>query len=274
MLPFCDSLHPVGGRMRILLVLIALAARAEILSTWGLPVIDGLAKDARNVALGVAAMQLEGFTEDISSEYRLPSVRRTGQNARITVSVPRAGRFYPGFILYDAAGPERVALYVDGSLRGEVTADWDDNRQRLFFLGEPVDFRGGEKVELRALNSEGGYRIEKILLLADRPVPKRFSYEFRDVRPFGGTLTWMTNWPAQCTLEWEGKTVRESAAMNNHRLALEGLQPDREYRYRLSAATREGGTASTGWRTFTMPPPRAAAGRVTLDRISLGVDDV
>ncbi|MFB3829349.1 MAG: hypothetical protein ACE15B_21450 [Bryobacteraceae bacterium] len=260
--------------MGVLLALAALAVRAEMLSTWGLPVIDPLANDPRNVALGISELELEGFTEDTRSEYRARSVRRTGQQARLTAVAPRAGRFHPGFILYDAAGAEHVALYVDGSLRGEALADRDDNRQRLFFTADPVDLRGGEKIELRAMNAEGGYRIEKILLLANRPEPGRFAYEFRDVRPFAGTLTWVTNWPARCTVEWEGGTVREPAAMNNHRVILEGVQPGRPYRYRISAATREGGTASTGWKTFTAEPRREAAGGVRIERVPLAVDGV
>ena len=62
---------------------------------------------------------------------------------------------------------------MDGTPAGTAVADANDNRQKLFFLTEPRTFRGGEKIELRALTTEGIYRTEDLLLLKQKPQPKQ-----------------------------------------------------------------------------------------------------
>jgi len=242
---------------------------AQLLSTHDLRVIDGAAREPGNVVFGVNQFELEGFLDDINAYYRRPSVRRTGRNARIRVRAPQAGVFYPAFVIYDSAGRERLALSVAGKLRYESAADWDLNRQRMFFPAEPVSFAGGETIELQALDSSGNYRIESILLLRDRPEARPFTFEFKDIRWFGDSLSWRTNWATACTLQFAGRRIIETESANNHRAALAGLPRGRSYRYRITARTLQGGTTSTGWRELFVGDPPVAAGSARREQIKI-----
>ena len=126
-------------------------------------------------------------------------------------------------------------------------ADADDNRQKLFFLTEPHTFRGGEKIELRALTTDGIYRTEDLLLLKQKPQPKQPAYTITQLaaKPeldghAKAVITWITNWPAACTVESDAGNLTEDEAFNNHRVVLANLQPRRTYRYRISGKSRDG----------------------------------
>lgn len=264
--------HCTFWRREPVLAILALAlstgAAAEVLSNHDLPLINRVLEDPHNVVFRPGDFRLEGFVDEINAYYRLPSVGRRAPVGRIRVTAPRAGRFYPGLIVYDAEGRERFAIFVAGRRLGEAVADWDNARQRLFFVSDPVDLKGGEEIEIRAVGERGNHRVESVLLFDRRPEPKEFSFEFRDVTWFGNTLTWRTNWPAACTLEFDGRTVRESAALDNHRAVLDGVTAGREYRYRITAPRFDGKPASTGWQTIRMPvaarPESVGEGTVSL----------
>ena len=53
-------------------------------------------------------------------------------------------------MMYDDSNPERVVFSVDGKMRGVAVAGQDNNRTWLYWLEEPIEFHGGERVELRA----------------------------------------------------------------------------------------------------------------------------
>ncbi|HSB15320.1 MAG TPA: hypothetical protein VLE22_12745 [Bryobacteraceae bacterium] len=247
-------------------------------ATWGLDVLGRILGDSRNVVVPVDKFQLEGFEVDNVSEYRSPSVTRKGEDARITVTAAKAGTFYPGIIFYDSRGNERIELRVAGVVRGTVIADADDNRERLYFTAEPVAFRGGETIELRALTADGIYRTENIVLLAERPAPKRREFTITQVEPRSeatarsatAAITWITSWPAACTVEWgENKRHVEELAVNNHRVRLADLEPEQSYRFRIVARTPEGGEVTSTWREFRTEPTLAPAGSVTQARVLL-----
>jgi len=233
--------------------------------------------DKSNIVIPPADLRLDGFIHDVS-EYRVPSVRRTRPGGRMVATVPAAGNWYPGVILYDGPGNERAGIFIDGVERGIAVADADDNRQRLFFLNAPRTFRGGETIEVRALTATGAYRTENIVLLKERPASRSHVYAFNEVlaAPAGGgvTLTWTTTWPAACTVEWRGASQGRSVeelAVNNHRVALGNLPPHAACEFRLTARTRDGRTVESGWRAFRTDPPEPPAGRVRLARVPLRV---
>ncbi len=253
-------------------------AAASVEATWGLDVLGALARDKHNVVLPILDCRLEGFIDE-KKTFRVPYVRRSSDEGRVMARVPAAGTFYPGFMFYDGPGDERISIRIDGVERGIAVANADDNRDRLFFLSEPYRFRGGETIELRTLTRDGIYRTEDLILLKEKPRPRRFDYTFSELfaQPRGSTaeLTWITNWPAVCTVEWGHgdesgtATVAESLALNNHRVTLTGLQPGRAYRFRITARTRENQPAASQWRSFRMEPPAPVAGTVKRARLPL-----
>ena len=235
---------------------------AGVAQVWGLDRINALVDDPNNVCLPIKQCKLEGFRFD-KSEYRADNALRTAAGGTITATVPAgvAGRFYPGFIFYDGGGQEAVAIHVRGERRGVAVADWDDNNQHLFFLTEPVELKAGEEIQLRASDASGSYRTEDLILLREKPAERPPRYEFREIAATENRITWITSWPAKCTVEYsrgeQGATlqqVTESQAINNHRVELPDVQAGATVRYRITGMTREKQQVASDWRTFTWKP--------------------
>jgi hypothetical protein len=245
-----------------------------------LKVISDIVDDKRNVVLSIRDCELVGFEEDLLTEYRTYSVRRTARDGRIIATVPVAGTFYPGFIFYDSAGAERIGVSINGEPRGVAVADIDDNQQYLFFLTEPYTFKGGEKIELRALGSEGIYRTEDLVLLREKPAPGKRSYIISDVyaqpkvegNKAAATLTWITNWPTAGTIEWDGGKLAEDSAVNNHRVVLANLWPNRTYHFRIIAKSRDGNLVASEWQSFSTQPAEPVVGQVKKATVRLSTD--
>lgn len=279
---------PVGALAVLALVFTILVPVADrsaaqdsehgIESTWGLDTVEGTIAAEGTVRIPIPDWRLEGFENATTGNHRTASVTRTGPDARIRAAVPVAGTYYPAFVLYDTRGTERLSLSVDGVQAGTVVADWDSNRERLFFLTEARTFRGGETIELRALGTEGMYRIEALLLLRDRPAPRPFSYTISEVsaqpEETEAAITWITSWPAACTLEWSSDggapaKVVESVAANNHRLMVRNLAIGGVYRFRVKAESRDGKPVASAWQTFSTRRAPRVAGSVVLRRVPL-----
>jgi len=162
------------------------------------------------------------------SEYRWPAMRRSAGEGVLTATVPRAGRFHLGAVVYDTSGREVYEMSIGDKVVGAFIADADNKRQRLFFTPEPLEFAGGETISLRAAG-DGMSIVEDIVLLAERPEElepaKRlehlavgWDWDRECMR-----ATWVTTWPAACTLRaGEHETVEETP-IQNHRIYLPEL---------------------------------------------------
>jgi len=247
----------------------------------GLDVLREIVADKANIRLPIDDWRLEGFERDLVTEYRADSVRRTASGGRISTSVPMAGEFYPAFVLYDGRGSEQIEMLINGRSLGTVLADADDNRQKLYFFTEPVRFAGGERIELRALEPAGQYRTESILLLARKPAPRRPSYTISQAaaeRLENGDIqfTWITSWPASCTVEWAGPrsgSRKESDRANNHRLRVPDFAPGEAFRFRVTAEAPDGSTVTSPWQSVGRPPEMPTAGAARRERLELRARD-
>nr|MBC8427777.1 fibronectin type III domain-containing protein [bacterium] len=247
--------------------------------TWGFQITQQLRNNPQNVVIPIGDCELEGFTYDLFTEYKQPSVRRTAENGRITVKAPVSGDYYPAVMLYDGAGKEAFRLSIEGEEKGVITAEWDDNRTYVFVLKESVSFRGGEEIKLETLTSEGTYRTEDMLLLKEKPAPRQHCYEITrmEARPREDGLvaiTCITNWDVVAKVEYGpssdyGETVSEKEAVNNHRLIIADLEPDRLYHYRIVAETDEGEVVVTPDATFSTKPKELAPGKPKIMQIPL-----
>lgn len=252
-------------------------------ATWGLHILASIAGDQRNVTLLILDCKLEGFRHDIDSPYRASSAVRSDPGGKITATVRTPGIFYPAFIFYDGEGEEHIGISINGARRGVAVANVNNNRQYMFFLTTPVTFRGGETIELTALTTQGRYRTEDLFLLREKPQPRQHTYTITELEaraePSGSRasaeITWITNWPVKCTLEWReakggaaAKAVEE-LAMNNHRMWIRDLKPRDGYRLRVSGLTRDGKLVESEWKTFNTAPPRPFAGVVARSSMRL-----
>jgi hypothetical protein len=98
-------------------------------------------------------LELDGYILDLFNTRRWPEVRVEGQEGRVSTPAPQAGRYHVGFMMYDDSSDERVVLSIENRVRGVAVANKNNNRTWLYWLSEPYDFQGGERVELAADNS-------------------------------------------------------------------------------------------------------------------------
>ena len=255
-------------------------AGARLEATWGLDVLNALLADKSNVVISILDCRLEGFHHNPDTT-RVPYARRSDSGGRILARVPVAGTYYPGFIFYDGPGEERVSVQINGVERGVAVANADDNRDRLFFLSEPHQFQGGETIQLKALTDQGLYQTADLILLKQKPQARPLPYVFSDLfaQPDGSTaeLTWITSWPARCTLEWGKETgsplaaETESLAVANHRMWLRGLQPGQQYRFRVMAKDRDNRPVASPWQSFRAAQRAPARGTAKQGRLPLKI---
>ena len=271
-------------------------------TTWGLPLINEALDHPSTVKIDASDTELDGFSDDTSTEYRQRSVMRTDQGGSLTWHAPSSGPRYLGFVIYDSLDTETVEVWVDGARLAVAAADANNRRERLLTLVEPFDFHGGEQIRLRTPVEEGGtYRIECIALFTDLPPENGIRYGFDHVHaqftstlhPLdggGGTgsvpgadaggsvhVTWVTTWDARCKIEYwaegsgERVVVDEGSPWANHRVVLTGLLPDTTYCYMLSALDPNARIVESETRKFTTLPSTPSIGSAALDRIALTV---
>ena len=117
-------------------------------STWGAKIIDRAVESPSTIKVGASDMEMDGFIDDTFSEYRQRSVVRREPGGALSFTAPDCGRRYLGFVIFDSVYNEEVEVSIDGVKQGVAVVDGNVQRERLFTLTEPYDFRGGERVRL------------------------------------------------------------------------------------------------------------------------------
>lgn len=248
----------------------SLTASDGVVMTRGLDLFRQLKADAANAVVKIGNCEFEGFMDDLGAEYKEPSAIRTVPGGRIRVTAPRSGRFHVGVLLYDQPGVERLELRRAATRLGVAVADEDDNRTKLFFTRAAPLLEAGEVIELRTPFSGGSYRVEDILFLARPPEvrPRRLELSHLEATPLWDgeearagavRITWITTWPAACTLTCAGRTLTESEPVANHRLTLDGLTPGRSYSLSVTAPRPGAGGAVRERLRFRVAPPAITA---------------
>ncbi|MGD8239720.1 MAG: hypothetical protein PVH68_14265, partial [Armatimonadota bacterium] len=211
------------------------------------------------------------------SEYRWPAMRKRGGEGTLTVTVPKAGRFHPGAIVYDGSGRESYEMTIDGEALGRFVARADSKRQRLFFASRPVELRGGETIAVRAANTPASYVVEDIVLLAERPPMLQPTCQIRNLevgydREVGRMrATWTTTWPAICALEYGSGEIVEEEPAQNHRVHLPGLERGKTYECFVRADALDGPEVRSETVRFAAAAPEAPRGAVARERVELSV---
>jgi len=266
-------------------------------TTEGLALLWELAAQPENIVFHSPDAESENM-EYLEAEYRWPALY--GNNGAIMVTVPRAGTFYPAVVIYDSEIPAHMPrslglvdfnqgqgsyeMSIDGEVVGRFFPRENDNRQRLYFLNRPVEFKGGEKIVLRT-GPTGANLTEDIMLLRVKPPIRGRVFEVRNLeagyieregRP-EARLTWITTWPARCRIEYgagdRAETVTEEEPAANHRVYLKHLHPGAEYRCRIVAPKPGGGSVESEEVTFTFSPPPPFEGGAKRADVPLRVEN-
>ena len=235
--------------------------------TSAIPGAEAVSGDARIAGLladaivipAFACKNLDGFVNDTFTEYANASVYRPAsvRKARLVSElreVTRAhGRFYLGFTMYATdRADEAIEIWFGHRQVARASLDDPDNRVHLFFAPEKLQFKGGETIRLVTNASDGGCRIENVVLLRKRPrlVTDRLAiFSPRvDVRSDGDRpcafLTWRTSRPAKGRVLVRppgggARTTRVNKLLTNHEVVLPGL-PSGSTSYDIDLRDRTG----------------------------------
>ena len=235
--------------------------------TFGENPLIRLLKDPANVVIPHDQLQTDGFVVDQNTSLKWPHLKLEGREGKAWVAAPKAGRYHVGFMMYDDANNERIGLYVNGKLCGVAVAGENNNRTWLYWLKDAQEFRGGERVELRASGTAGRHGICNIVFLAQAPEPRKVSFEVQNMaaaasvdRPGRVTVSWTTTWPCATRFEY-GKDTSYGMKSDDeghclvHRVVLDGLDPNVEYHGRAIGTARDGSPFVGSDFVFRAVPP-------------------
>jgi hypothetical protein len=277
-----EARGPPNRDRKVVLTVDGIVSDEGFLKTEGLDLIWGLQADPANVCFRSPEAELSNLRY-YDAEYRWWAVY--GASGSMTVTVPRAGSFFPAVVVYDGGGAETYQMLVDGKAVGHFVAAEDDRRQRVHFLDRALAFKGGEKLMVR-VGSVGSHVTEDLMLLAQQPPVRGRTFALQQLESglarVEGTdalrLTWISTWPAACTVEYWGAdrkvvTQTEPEAVANHRVYLEGLQPGATYGYRILAPKPDGGLVRSPDQTAGFSLPKPLDGTATAQRVALRVEN-
>lgn len=241
----------------------------RVQATFGDDLLNAVAIDKNTLVVPHDKLHLQGFEVDLFTSNRWPHVKLTKRDGRVWTEAPRAGRFHAGFMMYDDSNDERLGFFIDGKFLGAAVATQDNNRTWLYWLAEPYAFRGGERVELRALGGQGRFGIANILFLPKTPEIRTVRCAVENLtsathvgRPGRVTVSWTTTWPCPTRFEYGrdakyGKTLSSDGNCLVHRVVLEGLDPKVEYHGRAVGTARDGSPFVSADFVFRASPPPA-----------------
>ncbi len=254
-----------------------------VLATHGADRLRDVLREQDNIVIGHDELQMDGFVVDHFTTRRWPHVRREVTQAKVWAKPPSSGRYHVGFMMYDDSNDERVGIYIDGKLTGVAVANRDDNQTWLHWLEHPLDFSGGERVELRALGAGGKHGICNLVFLASPPEVQQAHQEVRHMasavkfgQPGRVTLSWVTTWPCPTRFEYGadtsyGKTIDTGGNCLVHRVVLDDLDPNVEYHGRAVGTARDGSSFFGQDYVFQARPPTAPQTRSETASVPLTV---
>ena len=138
-----------------------------------------------------AAENLDGLVPDVGltgkypyrSVYRPRSFARAGLPATLTHrfwdtmdgTADHTGRRWIGVVMYDEHGYDcRLEITLGADPIGGMVPFRHDNRRHLYVLDRPVHFMGEMEVLRITGSGDAGYRLERVLLLKERPAPTSY----------------------------------------------------------------------------------------------------
>ena len=240
----------------------------RVAATFGNDLLQSVLRSEKTIVVPHDKLQADGFAVDQFTSRRWPHLRFEGNPARAWTQAPKAGRYHVGFMMFDDSNPERVVFSVDEKTQGVAVAGQDNNRTWLYWLEEPIEFRGGERVELRAAGT-GKHGICNILFLPEPPEVRTIRYEVENMTaashvgsPGRVTISWTTTWPSPTRFEYGsdttyGETLQTEGNCLVHRVVLDGLDPAAEYHGRAQGTARAGAPFYSTDFVFKAAPPAA-----------------
>lgn len=218
---------------------------------YGLDVIRPRLWAPTTVAIEYDKLELSGFDIDYYTTLEYGHIKPLRPDAVAAYAAPK-GKFHVGFMIFDRRDEgARVGIRIDGVEKGSAAINAANNNYWLYWLDQPVDFHGGELVELVALAGTAPLRINFLLFMTDPPPPREQSCKvdslaFRVSPDASGDvhLSWISENPAPTRLEYgagDFSCAYESPALTLlHRAVLRGLDKDKQYQARAVGRDLQG----------------------------------
>lgn len=242
--------------------------------TWGFRALENIKQDKANVLLPSWEGELQGYELNIQTEYVNRHVKQTARPPyTVTVTVPRAGKYRVGFFTYQAGGRQNMVVRLNGKEIGLAASTEGNKRQCLFFTEQPQALKAGDRIQLE--NVCGRELVEEVILLPQAPPLVKLERKLTDLqaRPalaldgrLVGEVTFITTWPALCTVTAEGQTPQtDPEPLANHRFWLADVKPGQTYKVTVETQTPEG-EAVKQQTSFTaaIQPPKGTVARAAL----------
>ncbi|MGD9497136.1 MAG: hypothetical protein AB7Y46_12635 [Armatimonadota bacterium] len=253
----------------------------NVTATFGLDIIRPMLVDKRNIVVNYDELETDGFSVDLFTQQRYGHLRMDRQGGTASTRVPRPGRWYVGFMMYDDGNDDRVGIAINGEFQGLAVANANNNRTWVYWLSEPRELRAGDTVTLSGLGGSGKHGICNILFLAEPPPVREIEYAVENthwIAPVGTngevSVSWTTTWPSASRFEYGttpdyGQVATEECYRLVHRAYLRGLQPGTTYHGRGVGIRPDGSEYYGPDVTFTAegidpPPTREGVTQVAL----------
>ncbi|MHB8994006.1 MAG: RIFT barrel domain-containing protein [Armatimonadota bacterium] len=255
----------------------------NVTGTFGLDIIRPMLADKRNLAVNYDELNMDGFSVDLFTQNRYGHVKMDRRGGRVSTTVPKAGKYHVGFMIYDDSNAERVGVYVNDEFVGLALINGNNNRTWIYHLSTPRDLKAGDRIALEAMGAGGKHGICNILFMPNAPAVRKIEYHVQNTRwiaPVGTdgevSLSWTTTWPSASRFEYGttakyGQVATEECNRLVHRAYLTGLKAGATYHGRGVGTNPDGSLYYGPDVTFTADGVDAPRTREGITRVPLTV---
>ena len=230
-------------------------------------------------------LDLDGFKVDHQTSRRFPHLTLAESRARASTTAHVKGKHTIGFMMYDDGADERIEILINGESKGLAVSNQNNYRTWFYWLREPIDLRGDEKVELRAVGSNGKHGVINLVFLKTPPKPRSVEWKVENLitkvlptAPDEVAISWTTTMPSQTFFEFgetkpAGQKLEEPAIHLAHRAVLKGLKAGAKYLGKASGVKPDGGRYHSDVIEIRLTPPEAPTSVGNTVRVPLKVEN-
>ncbi|MGE5532374.1 MAG: hypothetical protein ACM3VW_09685, partial [Bacteroidota bacterium] len=258
-------------------------ASVNVTGTYGLDIIRPMLVDKSNIVVNYDELKMDGFSVDLFTQNRYGHVKMDRRGGRVSTIVPKSGKYYVGFMIYDDSADDRVGIYVNDEFGGLAIVKGNNNRTWIYHLSKPRDLKAGDTIALEAMGAGGKHGICNVLLMSKAPAVRKVEYLVENthwIAPVGTdgevSLSWTTTWPSASRFEYGtttryGKVATEDCTRLVHRAYLTGLKTGVTYHGRGVGINPDGSLYYGPDTTFTADGVDAPKTREGVTRVPLTV---
>lgn len=258
-------------------------ASLNVTGTFGLDIIRPMLQNPRNVVVNYDELKLDGFSVDLFTQNRYGHLKLDRRGGRVSTTVPQAGKYFIGFMIYDDSNEERLAIYHNDEFVGLACIKGNNNRTWIYHLSEARALQAGDTITLEGLGSGGKHGVCNLLLLPQAPRLRQIEYKVAQtnwIAPVGSTgkvsISWTTSWPSASRFEYGtttryGRVAEEQCHRLVHRAYLTGLRPGVTYHGRGVGIHPDGSLYYGPDMTFTADGAPIPATKAGVTKVALTV---